>query len=168
MAQPKILTIRETEAELHLSGPRVHQLLKNGDLDGPDLPAGRKRHLPGAPRVYAVSVRAYLAAREGERPAPRRSTSRSGEVRPTAELGSGPAAAASRTAVQEMKVKLDTAREEVAAERKRNEELLEVIDKLVGILRSSQKSADKLDDVADGYSQALTQLLTPDTPVAEG
>jgi hypothetical protein len=164
MAQPKILTIRETEAELHLSGPRIHQLLKDGHLGGPDLPPGRKRHSPGAPRVYAASVRAYLEDREGERPPPRKAPKRTRDAGPIPEPGSARDAAAARTAAQEMKIKLDTAREEVAAERKRNEELLEVIDKLVGILRGSQKSADKLDDVADGYSEALTQLLTPDTP----
>lgn len=163
MAQPKIFTISEAVVALNLSGPRVHQLLSDGELDGPGLPPGRRRHSPGAPRVYATSVRSYLEARESERPPPRQAPKRSPQAVTATEPGSGSDGAAARAAAQEMKVKLDTARDELAAERKRNKELLEVIDKLVSILRDSQKSADQLDDVADGYSRALTQLLTPDT-----
>ena len=55
-------------------------------------------------------------------------------------------------------------RDELTAERARNKGLLEVVDKLVVLLRSAQTSADQLNGVTDGYSDALTQLLTPDTP----
>jgi phosphoenolpyruvate-protein kinase (PTS system EI component) len=72
--------------------------------------------------------------------------------------------ASAKAAAQEMKVKLDAMRDELAAERSRNQDLLDVVEKLVKLLRGTQASADQLDDVADGYSNALTQLLTPDTP----
>ena len=66
MAQSELLTISEVEAALHLSGPRIHQLLTDGELDGPDLPAGRKRHSPGAARVTRESVDQYLQMRGKE------------------------------------------------------------------------------------------------------
>jgi phosphoenolpyruvate-protein kinase (PTS system EI component) len=72
--------------------------------------------------------------------------------------------ASAKAAAQEMKVKLDAMRDELAAERSRNQDLLDVVEKLVKLLRGTQASADRLDDVTDGYSNALTQLLTPDTP----
>lgn len=55
-------------------------------------------------------------------------------------------------------------REALREERARSKELLDIIERLVGMLRSSQTSADQLDDVTEGYSQALTQLLVPDGP----
>jgi hypothetical protein len=70
----------------------------------------------------------------------------------------------SRAAAQELKVKFDAMRDALRSERARSKELVDVIEKLVGMLRSSQVSADQLDDVTDGYSQALTQLLVADTP----
>lgn len=163
MAQRDILTIGEAEAALSLSGPRIHQLLADGELDGPGLPPGRKRHSPGAPRITQASIDQYLQARADERalkPAPAR---RPKKVIP-APLASGSSTgeAAAKAAAQEMKVKLDAMREEIAAERARNKDLLEVVDKLTQMLRGAQASADRLDGVTDGYSDALTQLLTPD------
>lgn len=160
-----MLTIGETEAALNLSGPRIHQLLADGELDGPGLPPGRKRHSPGAPRVTRASIDQYLRSRADEqahKPAPTRPPIKAVPARATSGGSTGDASA--KAAAQEMKVKLDTMREELAAERARNKDLLDVVDKLVGLLRGAQTSADHLDEVANGYSDALTQLLTPDAP----
>jgi hypothetical protein len=164
MAQREILTIGEAEAALSLSGPRIHQLLADGELDGPALPPGRKRHSPGAPRVTQASIDQYLRTRADEqalKPAAR--PPKKGKPAPPAS-GSSTGEASAKAAAQEMKVKLDAMREELAAERARNKDLLEVVDKLIGLLRGAQASADRLDGVTDGYSEALTQLLTPDAP----
>jgi hypothetical protein len=162
MVQPEILTIREVEAALHMSGPRIHQLLASGELDGPGLPPGRKRHSPGAPRVTRMSVNQYLRDRAEEKdtspPRPLRMTTSASQ-----ETGRSAGESSAKAVAQEMKVRLDAMRDELVAERARNKDLLEVVDKLVGLLRSSQTSADRLNDVTDGYSEALTQLLTPDS-----
>lgn len=163
MAQPRILTIREAEVALNLSGPRIHQLLASGDLAGPPLKIGRKRHSPGAPRVTRSSIDRYLDARraeDGGAPAGRRTGARS-STRQSATSEGG--VDSTRAAAQELKVRLDAMRDALRSERARSKELLEVIEKLVGMLRSDQINADQLDDVTEGYSQALTQLLAPDT-----
>ena len=159
MAQRKILTISEAEAALNLSGPRIHQLLTSGELDGPGLPPGRKRHSPGAPRVSAESVAAYLRALHRDQPI--RNRGKRGTAPVDATGGPGGRDTTALAAAQELKVKLDTAREELSRERQRSADLIEVIDKLVGLLWSSQTSADNLDSLADGYSEALTQFLSP-------
>lgn len=162
MAQPSVLTIREAKAALNLSGPRIHQLLASGDLDGPPLTPGRKRHAPGAPRVTATSIARYLdAGRADDRGVPAKPTA---EARPSTQQSvadEGPDSAGA--AAQELKVRLDAMRDALRSERALNKQLLEVIEKLVGMLRSSQITADHLDDVTEAYSQALTQLLAPET-----
>jgi hypothetical protein len=60
-----------------------------------------------------------------------------------------------------MKVRLDVAREALRVERQRTRRLLEVAEELVALLRSAADAADDIDDLADGYSAALTQVLTP-------
>jgi len=166
MAQSQLLTIREVGTLLNLSGPRIHQLLADGDLQGPGLPLGRKRHSPGAPRVTRQSVDRYLREREEERVpiTPRPARKRGKDASAPTPAWNAPGEASAKAAAQELKVRLDSMRDELAAERARNKDLLEVVERLVGILRSSQISADRLDGVTDGYSLALTQLLTPDTP----
>lgn len=164
MTQPEILSIREAEAALNLSGPRIHQLLVTGELLGPALERGRKRHSPGAPRVTMASIVRYIEDLESKSPAseggrPSRTSNPPGARTATPDEGSTSTGAAA----QELKVKLDAMREELRAERTRSRDLLDVIDKLVAVLRDTQVSADHLDDVTDGYSQALTQLLTPDS-----
>lgn len=160
----------EARAALNLSSPRIHQLLAAGELDGTPLAPGRKRHSPGAPRVTVASVDRYLRKSEGERarmPERARTSHTAGNAASSGETPSGVAsseAVAARAAAQELKVRLDAMRDELAAERERNRGLLDVVDRLVSLLRGSQLSADRLDGVTDGYSQALTQLLTPDPP----
>lgn len=166
MAPDSVLTIREAMAALHLSGPRVHQLLTNGELDGPALPPGRKRHSPNAPRVSSSSVQRYLRAREAE--------DRSGGTLGSGAPDSRPSGAAARStalatdsakaAAQELKVRLDAMREELRFERQRTKGLIDVTVRLAELLRSSQVSADRLDEITDGYSDALTPFLAPDTP----
>lgn len=70
---------------------------------------------------------------------------------------------ASRAAALELKVRLDAAREHARRERERADRLLEVAANLLDLLRESSVSTDGLDEVAEGYSAALTQLLAPGT-----
>ena len=170
MTQHEVVTIAEAAAALNLSKPRVHQLMSDGILDGPGLPAGRKRHSPGAPRVTSESIERYLAVRVGEEQ--EKAAAKPRRHRPvllgepvaagvTAHQAPG-ATAAARAAAQELKVRMDTLRDELRRERARNQQLLEVTAKLLELLRDTNDSGNRLDDVAEGYSLALTQLLSPD------
>jgi hypothetical protein len=63
---------------------------------------------------------------------------------------------------------MDALRDQLRAERARSAKILEAMETLVGVLRESAESHDTLDDVAEAYSQALTQFLGPDTPSSDG
>jgi hypothetical protein len=63
-----------------------------------------------------------------------------------------------------MKVRLDAARDNLRAERQRSQRLLVITEELVSLLRSAGDAADDIDNLADGYSAALTQLLSPADP----
>jgi hypothetical protein len=69
-----------------------------------------------------------------------------------------------KAAAQELKVRLDAMREELRFERQRTKGLIEVTVKLADLLRGSVASADQLDEITSGYSDALTPFLAPDTP----
>lgn len=176
MGTADLLTIALAAAALNLSSPRVHQLLAEGLLDGVALPSGRNRHVPGAPRVTVASVErlrrerdeaakvhgaARAAARGGRGHAP------AAETAPSTAGGSDLDVEAARSAALELKVRLDTAREQIRRERDRADRLLEVASTLIDLLREASTSADGFDEVAEGYSQALTQLLAPGKPPAE-
>lgn len=176
MAEPDLLTIAEAGRALNLSGERIHQLLKDGPLQGVPLPPGRKRHAPGAPRVARASVERLRAERvreETEAAAERTVRRRTGQVSVGfANEGSGPAGSGresekARAAALELKVRMDTLRDQLREERARNSKLLESMEILVRVLRDTTASSNALDDVTDGYSQALTQFLAPDTPPAD-
>lgn len=167
MAADDLLTIRQVAAALNLSDARIHQLIAEGQLDCAPLPDGRKRHAPGSARVSALSVdrlrlerrkSALAAATARER---RGSGDRTGAAN-AVDAGALDAAAA-RSAALELKVRLDAARELARKERERADKVLDVAAQLLELLRDSSRSADDLDDVAEGFSSALTQLLAPGT-----
>jgi len=176
MGADDLLTIAEAAAALNLSSPRIHQLLTDGLLDGVALPSGRNRHVPGAPRVSVASVERLRREREeaakehGAARAAARGSRNHAPATATAPSAAGDAdlyGKAARSAALELKVRLDTAREQIRRERDRADRLLDVASTLVDLLREASTSAGELDEVAEGYSQALTQLLAPGTPPAE-
>jgi hypothetical protein len=168
MTADELLTIRQVAAALNLSDARVHQLVAEGLLDCVSLPSGRKRHAPGSRRVTSASVERLrlereAAARVAVEPRARR---RGAPDAPTAVLPAGGGeleVAAARAAALELKVRLDSAREQVRNERERADRLLDVAAQLVELLRHSSRSANGLDELAEAYSSALTQLLAPGT-----
>lgn len=171
MAAADLLTIRQVAAALNLSEARVHQLIAEGQLDCAPLPDGRKRHAPGSARVSAGSVErlrlerresAFAAATACEQTRARRgSGDRTGDA-DAVDPGDLDVAAALSAAL-ELKVRLDAARELARKERERADKVLDVAAQLVELLRDSSRLADDLDDVAEGLSSALTQLLAPGT-----
>lgn len=144
------MTIAEAAESLHVSEQRVHQLLRESALESVALPAGRLRYRAGSARVTAESVNRLIS-------------SRSSDNRPPSlpHAAQGPVAGSTRLSREE-KVELDLLRAEVRAERSRNRRLLDVAAELVELLRESSAAADRLDDVAGKYSDALTQLLGPE------
>ena len=54
-------------------------------------------------------------------------------------------------------------REQLRGERERSRRLVEIVETLAGLLREAHDSADRLDAVAETYSDVLTQFLAPDT-----
>lgn len=170
MAADNLLTIRQVAAALNLSEARVHQLIAEGQLDCVPLPDGRERHAPGSARVTAWSVErlrierqetALTAAIAREQARARGGQDRSAAVQPAAVADLEVAAA--RAAALELKVRLDVVRVQVRKERERADKVLDVAAQLVELLRDASRSADDLDDVAEGFSSALTQMLAPGT-----
>lgn len=164
MAEPRLLTLAEAADALNVSTQRIHQLLRADTLEGPERPAGRLRFPPNAGRVTRDSVNRLLHARAAANARPK--TGRGTVAGPSSTAGSTNPAADDqvRAAAQELKVKLDVLRDQIRAERARNRQLIDVASDLLAMLKTASADADTLDDVTDGYSHALTQLLSPDGP----
>jgi hypothetical protein len=71
---------------------------------------------------------------------------------------------AARAAAQQMKVSLDLSREALRAERTQTRKITRALADTVALLEEQQRLADQADAVADGYANALTQLLSPSDP----
>lgn len=165
MDSSELLTLAEAADILKVTPQWVAQLLAVGELDGPGLPSGRLRFPPNSGRVYRMSLDKLLRDRASERSALGETLSDGGNGSRLA----GPSAPSrdvdrARAAAQELKVKLDVMRDELRAERKRSRQLMGVAAQLLEMLQAQGDGTDALDDVSDGYSSALTQLLGPDTP----
>jgi len=162
-----LLTIVEVEAALNVKGPRVHQLLADGQLEEVERAPGRQRHVAGAQRVKAESVIKLLEKRQATqreqttdredrkgRPADvdqadaRPGTTLVDSARrppPAARDGVNAQVAAARAAAQDLKVRLDVARDEVRRQRARNDRLVEIARGLLELLKDASVSADQMD-----------------------
>jgi hypothetical protein len=63
-----------------------------------------------------------------------------------------------------MKIRLDDAREALRYERRANKRLTNVLAAVVAELEAAHAQSDRLDNIAEGYSEALAQLVIPDGP----
>jgi hypothetical protein len=63
-----------------------------------------------------------------------------------------------------MKIGLDAARDALRLEREQSSRIARVLAETVALLNEQQRLASKSDEIADGYSEALTQLLAPNDP----
>lgn len=164
-ASSDLLTVAEAADTLGVSPQRVHQLLTSEELDGPGLPAGRLRFPPNAERVSRSSLDALIARRAEKVPGGPTDGKSSAA---TSRVARAPAADRdvdrARAAAQELKVKLDAMRDQLRAERQRSRQLIGVASQLLDMLETQGTDADMLDDVSEGYSSALTQLLGPEAP----
>lgn len=149
------VTIQVAADTLGVSPNRVYQLLRDGRLEGPAVPTGRLRAAPRTRRVSWRSLEAELA-RRAERGAP---TNAGGRARREAfsSLGMSPHAAA----VLEMKARLDAARDALRSERLRSAKLAKTLEEVTLMLAESIGRENVADDLAEGYSAAIRQLLGP-------
>ena len=141
------LTIGQAALRLDLKPQRIHQMLTMGVLEGPtyDL-SGRTRHPRGAGRVWADSVDRELARRQ-----PVATSADARARRPPTD-----------TELLAVKVMLDTARDTLRRERQRTKAITKLLADVTEQLREEQGQGDRLQDLADGYADLLTQRLTPD------
>ena len=153
------VTLVEAASRLGVTPQRISQLLKLGVLSGPDVGLGRARK--HAPRVWESSLRREVVRRQtdGRRGAGQSSAG-------TTDLVSKSLAreAAAMEAALQMKLRLDEAREALRRERQANQKLTSVLATVTAELQVAQGQADRLDNIAAGYSDALTQLMIPDGP----
>lgn len=162
MASSELLTLAEAADTLKVTPQWISQLLAAGELDGPSLPPGRLRFPPNSGRVYRSSLDTLLRDRAKQTSALRATESGVGrESSSSGPSAPSPDADRARAAAQELKVKLDVMRDQLRAERKRSRQLMGIAAQLLEMLQVQGDGADALDDVSDGYSSALTQLLGP-------
>jgi len=63
-----------------------------------------------------------------------------------------------------MKVALDVARSALRAERQQTRKVTEALARVVALLEEQQGLADRADEIAEGYADAITQLIAPNDP----
>lgn len=138
------LTIAEAAALLGVTRARIHQLLAAGDLTGPDFAGSRAPK--GAGRVWPDSA-------EARQRVGRHRSSRSPE-REARETGL-------RDDVYRLKIALDVARDSLRAERTQTARVTDLLARTVAALSEQQQLAIRADELAEGYSTILTDLLGP-------
>lgn len=165
VAQRRALTLAEAAERLRVTPQRVSQLLRSQIVTGPDVGPGRAAK--NAPRVWESSLareearrRAASEQRASQRRSPGNVSKRGGGARSRSQGQSA------RAAVLAMKVGLDSAREALRDERRANQRLTRQLADAVAEIEAARTQADRLDEIADGYSEALTQLGIPDDPRA--
>lgn len=150
------LTLAEAAAALGVSPQRISQMLRKGDLRGPVTGPGRAPK--GVGRVWRDEIEREVRERESSR-RPRRAPG-------SRDLHAGPSAreAAAVEAALRMKIGLDEARRMLKEERQKRKRLVNMLADALAEIGRAQGEADSFDVMAEAYSEALTQLLTPDQP----
>jgi hypothetical protein len=136
---------------------RISQMLSSGRLHGP--PVGSGRAPKGADRVWRDEIDRVIRERE--------TGTRRGR-RPKGSIDQQGSRTAREAFVLEaalrMKIGLDEARRLLKEERQTRKRVVSMLADAVAEIARAQAGADSLDRIAEAYSEALTQLLTPDQP----
>lgn len=154
----RALTLAEAADQLGVTPQRISQMLRSGDLSGPTVGPGRAPK--GVGRVWESSLQQEIDKRgAGSRRVGRRSTLHDG-------VQTGPPAreSAALEAALQMKIRLDDAREALREERQANKRLTSLLTAVVAEMEIARAQSDRLDHIAEGYSEALAQLIIPDGP----
>jgi excisionase family DNA binding protein len=171
--EPELLTIQEAADALGVSRAAIHQMLGDGRLSGPSFPG---RAAAGIGRVTADSLQLALGSRASDRSRRRRKEAKvtvlQQQVRAlkadVARLTGEVAAISARSSAQtdrllRMKIAADEARAAARQARGSNRELLRQLAVALKSADAAYVQADTTDDVAQGYSDALTSFLVPDS-----
>ncbi len=167
---PEAYTLAQAAQLLGVSPQWVGQMLKDGPLTGPQYQ--RKRVPKNAPRVWKWSMDQELARRQPLSQQDTASNQHADTVVEYEHLGQWLERKEARinAAAQELKVAADLARQQAAEDRRKARQLMsklakvviqqaEVIDQLKSDLTLEN---DRSEQILDAYSNALTQLLSPD------
>jgi hypothetical protein len=165
MTEQRAFTITEAAQLLQVTPQWVSQMLRSGTLNGPDAGPGRARK--HAPRVWEGSLQEEISRRTAKRHITDQPAADPGPdvSKPSKPRGQVIRSAREATAVEaalRLKISLDTAREALRRERQVNKRLTTLLAAATAELQAAQTQADRLDDIAVGYSEALTQFLIPD------
>jgi hypothetical protein len=155
---PRALTLAEAASRLGVKPQRISQMLRSGDLSGPIIEPGRAPK--GVGRVWESSLQREIDKRLAGIRRSRRPMTLDGDV----QTGSPARKAAALEAVLQMKVRLDDAREALRDERQANKRLTNMLAAVVAELKAAHARSERLDNIAEGYSEALAQLIIPDGP----
>jgi hypothetical protein len=155
---PRALTLAEAASRLGVTPQRISQMLRSGDLSGPTMGPGRAPK--GVGRVWESSLQHEIDKRLVNIRRRRRPGTSNGDV----QTGSSAREAAALEAVLQMKVRLDDAREALRHERRASKRLTNLLAAAVAELEAARTQSDRLDNIAEGYSEALAQLIIPDDP----
>lgn len=180
----RALTLAAAAEELGVTPQRISQMLGKGQLQGPAIEG---RASPNAERVWEWSLKE--AATRPRRRGPRKDTFAGLQARVAAlelELRTAQSAAspsgdalssaenrerAARSAALHLKVAADTAAEEVARLRARNDELLSEVTQLSSVVSrleaqlAEERARAELETAMRGsYGDGLSQFLTPGDP----
>lgn len=153
---PRALTLAEAAAWLGVKPQRISQMLRSGDLSGPAV--GQERAPKGAGRVWESSLKQEIDRRKANgRRKQRSDTSENG-----VHAKSSTREASMLEATLRMKIRLDDAREALREERRVNRMLTSMLTAVVAELEAMQTQNDRLDNIAEGYSEALRHFLVHD------
>lgn len=155
---PRALTLTEAASRLGVKPQRISQMLRAGDLSGPAVGPGRAPK--GVGRVWESSLQHEIDKRLADNKRSRPPRFSDGDV----QSGSSAREAAALEAVLQMKVRLDAAREALREERQANKRLTSMLAAAVAELEAAHAQSDRLDNITEGYSEALAQLTIPDVP----
>ncbi len=161
-----LVTVADAAVALQVSEAQVHNLCGPDGLTKIPPEAGRQNHRAFAACITRSSLDELLLRRQSARQAPRK---RSGADRlPRVDEQASTQGRSALASLQAMKVSLDLAREALRAERQRSRGLAKKLEAMAKEVGDALDAAEKVDGIADGYSAALTQLLTDDTAARLG
>ncbi len=155
---PRALTLAEAAERLGVEPQRISQMLRSGDLSGPAVGPGRAPK--GVGRVWESSLQQEIDKRQAGIRRIRRRTTSDDRV----QAGPSTRESAALEAVLQMKIRLDEAREALREERRANTRLTSMLAAVLAEMEVARAQSDRLDNIAEGYSEALAQLIIPDGP----
>ncbi|WP_225331267.1 hypothetical protein [Mycobacterium intracellulare] len=168
--EPDGYSLADAGELLGVTAQRVSQMLSSGQLTGPKYP--QKRVPKHAVRVWKWSLDQEFARRQAP-PPPRQAPHRPDAVADRAAFAQWWERQEARVnaAAHELKVAADLARQQASEDRRKARQLMSKLARvtvqqteLIQLLKEDLAAdSERSERILDAYSDALTQLLAPDT-----